>query len=263
MDNIKPESLTDFLAWKAPYIKYLIGNGILIPQGKIILFGPYKSWKSMTAIDLAFKLSSGKPWLGFPTTLSSVLIIQIEIPKAAYQERVIKYTLGNHLNPASNLHFITTNYLKLDKGWGQQLLESWITTTQANVVIVDPMFKVVSGRLTDEYDVRQFTDRLDEVIGKHKVSMVIIHHEGKDLIVEGERYDRGADAAFGSAVLGWWCDSSIELRAKSEGSNIVTMSFPLLRLATDEIKPIEVEINRTNLVFTRREIYGQTIPQDI
>lgn len=249
---MKPESLQDFLAWKPPHISQLIGNGILIPQGKIILFGPYKSWKSMTAIDLAFKLSTGKPWLGFQTTLSTVLIVQLEIPKAAYQKRVNKYCFGNKLNPANNLFLVTTRQLKLDKGWGVEMLNQWITETKASIVIIDPIFKVISGRLTDEYDVRQFTDRIDEVIDKHRVSFILIHHEGKDWIVEGERYDRGADASFGSAVFGWWCDSSIELRTQVEGGSIVDMSFPLLRLAEDEIKPIVVEINRSNLVFTRR-----------
>ena len=247
---MKPESLGDFLAWKPPAITQLIGSGILIPQGKIILFGPYKSWKSMTAIDLSFKLACGKPWLGFPTVLSTVLVIQLEIPKAAYQKRVNKYCFGNQLSPLNNLFFITTRNLKLDKGWGVALLEQWIAETKANIVVVDPIFKVVSGRLTDEFDVRQFTDRLDDVIEKHQVSFILIHHEGKDWVIEGERYDRGADAAFGSAVFGWWCDSSIELRAELEGSNRIDVSFPLLRLSEDEIKPIKVSINRSNLVFT-------------
>lgn len=248
MTSIKPESLQSFLSWKAPYIRHLVGNGILIPQGKIILFGPYKSWKSMTAIDLSFCLSSGKPWLGFHTTMSSVLVIQLEIPKAAYQDRVRKYALGNKLNP-TNLHFVTVRNLKLDKGWGLAMLDAWITQTQAQVVVVDPIFKVISGRLTDEYDVRQFTDRMDEVIDKHRVSIVLIHHEGKDWVIDGERYDRGADAAFGSAVFGWWCDSSIELRTESEGSNVVEYSFPLLRLTEDDIPSFKVRIDREDLTF--------------
>jgi len=250
---MKPESLGEFLAWKPPYIEQVIGNGILIPQGKAIIFGPYKSWKSMTAIDLAFRLATGSPWLGFDTTLSTVLIIQLEIPKAAYQKRVNKYIFGNKLSPMNNLFLLTTQQLKLDKGWGIALLEQWIAEVKPQVIIVDPIFKVVSGRLTDEYDVRQFTDRMDEIIEKHKVSLILIHHEGKDIIVEGERFDRGADASFGSAVFGWWCDTAIELRTISPGSNIVTISFPLLRLAEDEIKPIVVEVNRSNLVFNIKE----------
>lgn len=249
MPDPKPESLADFLAWRPPHIEYLIGNNILIPQGKIMLFGPYKSWKSMTGIDLSFKLASGKPWLTFPTTLSTVLVIQLEIPKAAYQKRVNKYVFGNKLNPSHNLFFITTRNLKLDKGWGAALLKQWIAETNAQVVIIDPVFKVVSGRLTDEYDVRQFTDRMDELIEDTKVSLVLIHHEGKDILVEGEVYDRGADAAFGSAVFGWWADSTIELRAKYEGSNVVDIKFPLLRLAEDEIKPMTFMVDRGTLVF--------------
>ena len=116
---------------------------------------------------------------------------------------------------------------------------------------------MVSGRLTDEYDIRQFTDRMDEIIDKHKVGMVLIHHEGKDMIIEGEKYDRGADASFGSAVFGWWCDSSIELRAEYIGSNRVEYRFPLLRLSPNDIKPFKVSINRDNLVFEKHlEQYG-------
>jgi len=249
---MKPESLADFLAWKPPAIKEVVSNGLLIPEGKMLLFGPYKSWKSMTAIDLSFKLSTGNPWLGFRTTLSTTLVIQLEIPKAAYQKRVHKYTLGNKLSPLNNLFFITTRNLKLDTGWGIQMLESWITNVHPQVLIIDPIYKVVSGRLTDEYDVRKFTDRMDDIAERHHVSIVMIHHEGKDWVIEGERYDRGADAAFGSAVFGWWVDSSIELRTEGEGSNIVDVSFPLLRLSEDDIKPIRVEVNRSNLVFTNK-----------
>ena len=249
---MKPESLGDFLAWKPPHITQIIGNGLLIPQGKMIIFGPYKSWKSMTAIDLAFKLSTGNPWLGFKTTLSTVLVIQLEIPKAEYQKRVNKYCFGNQLSPLNNLFLVSIRNLKLDKGWGIALLEQWIAETKANIVIVDPIFKVSSGRLTDEYDVRQLEDRLDDVIERHKVSFVLIHHEGKDWVIDGERYDRGADASFGSVFFGAWVDSHIELRAEAEGSNKVVMRFPLLRLAEDEIKPIRIEINRSNLVFTNK-----------
>ena len=246
-----PESLPDFLAWKPPFTKQLIAGGLLIPQSRMILFGPYKSWKSMTAIDISFKLAGGKPWLGFPTTASRVLVIQLEIPKAEYQKRVQKYALGNHLNP-SNLNLVSIRNLKLDKGWGIALLDKWITQTKAQIVVIDPIYKVVSGRLTDEYDVRQFTDRMDEIMDRHSVSLILIHHEGKDWVVEGERYNRGADAAFGSAVFGWWCDSSIELRTESEGSNVVNYSFPLLRLAEADIQPFKVVINREDLTFHRR-----------
>jgi len=248
-----PESLPDFLAWKPPYVQQLISHRLLVPQGKIEIFGPYKSWKSMTAIDLAFSLSTGTPWLGMNTHMSTVLVVQLEIPKFAYQDRIRKYALGNHSNPSTNLYLQTIRNLKLDKGWGKELMYQWITMSQAQVIIIDPLYKVISGRLTDEWDMRQFTDSMDEVIDKTGVSVVIIHHEGKEMVIEGEKYDRGADASFGSAVLGWWIDSSIQLRAEFEGSNNINVRFPLLRLSEDDIKPMKVNINRNNLVFTKME----------
>lgn len=254
MSGLRPESLTDFLAWKPPHIKQLVGCGLLIPQGKAILVGKYKSWKSMTAIDLGFKLASGQRWLGFPTHMSTVLAIQLEIPKFAYQERVLKYVLGNKLNP-SNLYFITAPTLKLDKGWGIAQLDAWINEIHPQVIIIDPIYRVVTGRLTDEYDVRQFTDRIDDIIERHKVSVVLVHHEGKDMIVEGERVDRGADASFGSAVFGWWAQTLIELRkVGGDNSSTIQVSFPLTSLAVEELKPLTVEINRDNLVFTVKEV---------
>ncbi len=217
----------------------------------------------MTAIDLAFRLSSGKPWLDFNTHMSTVLVIQLEIPKAEYQLRVNKYAFGNKLNPADNLHFMTIRSLKLDKGWGIELLRQWIDYTHAQVVIVDPVFKVVSGRLTDEYDVRQFEDRLDEVIESHRVSFILVHHEGKDWVIDGVRYDRGADASFGSVFFGAWIDTQVELRAESEGSNRVDIRFPLLRLAEDDIPDMKIQVNRSNLVTSiihrdKKEVYDET-----
>ncbi len=255
----EPESLADFLAWKPPHIRETISNGLLVPEGKMIIFGPKKSWKSMTAIDLAFCLSTGTPWLGFKTTLSTVLIIQLEIPKFSYQERVQKYSIGNKLAPMTNLFLVTIRNLKLDKGWGESLLDKWIVQYHPQVVIIDPAYKVISGRLTDEYDVRQFTDRIDHLAELHHCAFVVIHHEGKDMIIDGTRYDRGADAAFGSAAFGWWVDTSIEVRAISEGSNVIDMRFPLVRLGTDNVDPIRVEINRENLVFTNK---GGTAGED-
>ena len=131
----EPESLQEFIAWKPPYIRQVISHGILVPQGRMELFGPKKSWKSMAAIDLGFRLSTGTPWLGFNTVKSTVLLIQLEIPKFAYQERVIKYATGNKLSPMTNLYLHTTRNLKLDKGWGIQLLDRWVDNIKPQILI--------------------------------------------------------------------------------------------------------------------------------
>ena len=250
MNIEKPESLGQFLAWKPPHIRTLIGSNLLIPQGKLLLVGTYKSWKSMTAMDMGFCISQGRPWFGFPTTKSTVLMVQLEIPKFAYQDRVIKYFTHHDGIPIDNIYFVTTRLLKLDKKWGKDILKTWIDMTQAQVVIIDPIYKTMSGHLIDEYDVGLYTDAIDEIIEEKKVSFIQVHHEGKSTYVEGERIDRGADASYGSAKFGWWVDTQIGLKPKHEGSNIVDISFPLLRLAVNDIPSFTYEVSRETLNFT-------------
>ena len=127
---------------------------------------------------------------------------------------------------------------------------------QATNPYFDPLYKVVSGRLNDDFDMRQFADRMDDFIDRHKVALILVHHEGKDMIIDGERFDRGADASFGSSVMGWWVDTAIELRAKADNSNIVDIRFPLVRLSQDDIKPFRLEFVRKNLTIKRLPIDG-------
>lgn len=245
----KPESLGQFLAWKPPHIKTLIGANILIPQGKLILCGAYKTWKSMTAMDMAFCLSMGRPWFGFPTNISTVLVVQLEIPKFAYQDRVQKYFQYHVGQPLSNLHFVTTRLLKLDKSWGKDILKTWIDMTQAQVVFIDPIYKTISGHLVDEHDVGIWTDNIDEIIDDKKVTFVSVHHESKPMYAEGVQINRGPAASYGSAKFGWWTDTQIELETQSPGSNIVDISFPLLRLAVNDIPSFTYEVDRDTLEF--------------
>ena len=245
----KPESLGQFLVWKPPHIKTLIGANILIPQGKLILCGAYKSWKSMTAMDMAFCLSMGRSWFGFPTNLCTVLVVQLEIPKFAYLERVQKYFQHHMGQPLSNLFFVSTRLLKLDRPWGRDMLKMWIDMTQAQVVVIDPIYKTVSGHLVDEYDVGIFTDTIDEIIEDKKVSFILVHHEGKPVFVDGAKLDRGPAASFGSAKFGWWTDTQIGLETQVPGGSIVDMSFPLLRLAVNDIPPFTYEVDRDTLTF--------------
>ncbi len=245
----QPESLGQFLTWRAPRIRTIVGSNILIPQGKLILCGAYKSWKSMTAMDLAFCISQGRPWFGFTTTQSNVLVVQLEIPKAAYQDRVIKYFKHHEGQPIDNLFFLSTRLLKLDKGWGKNLLKQWIDMTQAQIVVIDPIYKTVSGHLIDEYDVGLFTDAIDEIIEEKKVTFILVHHEGKGTYVEGEKLDRGADASYGSAKFGWWVDTQIGLKTQMQGGNVIDISFPLLRLAVNDIPSFTYEVSRETLEF--------------
>lgn len=241
--------MQELLNWQPPKVTYIIDKGILVPQTKMILFGRFETWKSMIAMHTSFCLATGKPWFGFTTLPTTCYTLQIEIPKAQYQKRVAKYCKGNNTYP-NNIFFRTEYYIKLDQGYGVNDLTKDIEQAMPQVIILDPVYKVVSGRLTDEYDTRKFLDRMDILMDKYKFALILIHHDRKPQVIGGEIYQSAMDI-FGSSIFIDWCDTAIRtIKGGVDGE--VIMSFEKVRHAEEEeIKPITVKINRDNLTFKR------------
>jgi len=243
---MKAQNLNELLAWQPPHQSYIIDQGILLPQTKLILFGRWQTWKSMLAMHMAFTLATGKPWFGYKTTPSSVYTLQTEIPKALFQKRTKKFVEGNKLYP-DNLYFRTEHYIKLDKAYGGADIEKELQETHPQVLIIDPIYSIMSGKIVDEYDIRKLTDWLNLMIDKYKVAIVLIHHDRKPMIVGGEIYS-SADDMFGSSILQDWCDTSIRtIRTDKDGE--VILSFEKVRHAEEEIKSIKIQVVRSNLTF--------------
>lgn len=247
---MKALDLNELMNWKPPFQKYVIDKGLLLPQTKLILFGKYETWKSMLTIHTAFCIATGKDWFGFATSKSPVYILQIEVPQAELQKRVIKYVQGNSIT-SQDIFFASEHYFKLDRGYGYAELEKELSRTQAQILILDPLYKLVSGRMTDEYDMRIFMDKMDELIHKFKLSLIMVHHDRKHQIINGELVSFGAEDMFGTSIFIDWCDTSIKTTLGSIDGD-VTLSFEKARHAEDELKPIQIHINRSNLTFHRK-----------
>ena len=247
---MKGMTLNELIAWTPPHQQYIISHGLLLPQTKMIMFGKFQTWKSMLAIHTTFCIGTGKDWFGFRTYKSPVLYTQIEIPQTQFRSRVMKYTLGNKAT-ADNVWFATEHYIKLDKGFGISELEKELSHTKPGVLLVDPIYKVVSGRMTDEYDMRQFMDRMDLLMDKYRFALILIHHDRKMQLVEGEYVSAGAEDMFGTSIFIDWCDTSIRTRTTSIDGEVI-LTFEKVRHADEELKPITIQINRADLTFHKK-----------
>jgi len=246
---VKAETLQELLAWQPPKITYIIDKGILVPQTKLIIFGRWQTWKSMIAMHTGFCLATGRPWFGYNTVQTTNYSLQIEIPKPEYQKRVAKYCYGNGIS-SDNIFFRTEYYIKLDQGYGLDDLTKEIEEAKPQVVIIDPIFKIVSGRLTDEYDMRKFMDRMDALMGTYKFALILIHHDRKPQIVGGEIYQSASDI-FGTSVFIDWCDTAIRTMEGGVDGEVI-MQFEKVRHAEEEqIKPMTIRIDRRNLTFRK------------
>jgi RecA-family ATPase len=235
--------------WQAPKVQFYIED-LLFPKAKMFLFGRFQSWKSMVAEDTAFRLAEGKDWYGLKTTKARVYYLQIEMPQSELQKRTLKMAKGNSYQPGDNLHLCTESYIKLDKPFGIGMLEKEIERTMPNVIIADPLYAIMSGRLTDEYDVRQFLDRMNMMTDKYNVAVIIVHHDRKWVIQDGTIVDTGADNMLGSILLNSWCDASVETQTTGLDGEVI-MKIHKAKYFEKAAKEFRIMIDRNTLQIKR------------
>lgn len=247
----EPETLEEILARKPNHPKKLIDSGILYEKTKLVIYGRYKALKSMLELDMAFALASGDDWIGFHTKPegSRVFYLQLEIPYGLLRIRLAKTWKGRsgHQQPVDhkNLRFWTQHFLKLDSSVGIHLLDHYLQEHRPDVLIVDPLYKVLSGNLLQAVDVQRVLDTLDTFIAKYSLSVVVVSHTRKGEIDMGEW---GSDDLIGSVFLSAWADTIVKVERK--GGDRLDVKFDVVRHAEEELEKREVLFDRNTLEFS-------------
>jgi len=242
---MKAESLQQLIDWKPPTIQYIIQD-ILPIQSRMILYGKWKTWKSMTAMHTGFVVTSNKPWFGFKTFPHRTLIFQSEISKALFRKRVMKYAEGNDCYP-KELYFTSDPYIKFDRGFGFSQMEAVLSILRPKLLIIDPIYKILSGDISSSVDVQRLLDNFELWIKNYELSIILITHTRKPVVTSEGIVERGEEELMGSSYFANWADSIVGLRKR--GTDGFTLSFTSLRHAEEEINPIKVQIERETLQF--------------
>uniref|UniRef100_A0A6M3JH62 Putative ATPase domain containing protein n=1 Tax=viral metagenome TaxID=1070528 RepID=A0A6M3JH62_9ZZZZ len=245
---------TELIQWTPPLNPYIIGSDILLQQGTLMVYGREETWKSMLiGLDMAFKIATGQPWFGYNTIASPIYIFQTEIPQAPLRKRMIKYMSGNKTT-SNQIWYSSELYMKLDKGWGYAELEKEIIRTQPKVLIIDPIFSSMSGKLVDDYDVGLFLDRMDMLRSKYKLAIIMIHHTRIAEHNEGQAFHYGADEIFGSSRWPRWMDSIIfvDKISDDESTGLVhlDLTFEKTRHTEAKLPQLHIVARRSDLVFS-------------
>ena len=266
-DDYKVEDFYELRNWIPPKQDNLIEYGILLPETKMLYFGPAKlAWKSNLAIHTAYCLAKGIDWFGFKTAKCLPYTIQIESPKALFRERMIKY--GQNDQMPRNMLFTTTHNLKIDTSWGLAHLLTLGKRAQDRfpdlslVFILDPMYKIMAGKLTEDYDIRRFEDNIDEARVKLGAAFIIIHHPRLTRVSgSGEVIDLGAEEMFGSSMLMNWADTIVKIKSLNPmtGKDHVRLSFDLCKNTTTLLPDLELRWSRATLQPT---VLKRSIPEE-
>ena len=184
-------------------------EGILTQGSKMMIVAGSKAGKSMLLMQLCICLSEGLPWLGFPCKKGKVLYVNLELKEntcrkrfwdiydAMGLERDKYYNLAClHLRgKAEPLDKLAPKIIKKARGRG------------FDVVIIDPLFKVLTGDENSASAMAEFVNNFDHICEELGCSVVTAHHHSKG--AQGGK--KSMDRASGSGVFARDADALLDL----------------------------------------------------
>jgi len=244
---LKVRTWPGLLALPKPDIYYIVEPQLLAYGGTMILYGQAETFKSFLAIELVYAVAMQQAWLGmFYTRQVPTLIVQAEEPEPMYQLRIEKFTRG-HGGVPKDCYFATDPTLKLDGFLGASLLDTAIKEHGIKLVIIDCMYKVVTGSTSDETNQKRLLEQIDELRTKYNCAFVIVHHPRKEQMDGRAAYDKGYEEMLGSAVLNFWADTIVKVSHSSRLSDVLTLEFQKARRAEQKLPDVMVHIDRDRL----------------
>lgn len=250
---MKSKTVDELLAWHPPQVTEYIAGGLLQEGGRMVLFGRWQTFKSMLAIHAGFSISTGQPWLGFNTTPTTVLSVNIEIPEPMFRDRIESYVRNTLLKP-SGLSLLTEPFLRLDQPKHMLEFQKEIVRVNPKVIILDPFYRLFSGNITDNFQVQYLLDKFDELIAKWGLSVILIGHTRKPQagIVVG---DWGQELIGGSYIMNW-VDTAISVEplpvpiTSLHDVGRIRLRFDKTRHARHTLLPMTLEFDKSNMRFT-------------
>ena len=160
-------------------------------------------------MELAIAIAEGRPWLGFPCRKGRVLYVNLEIDSASCISRFYKIyeSLGI---PRAHTHDIQIWNLRgmalpLDKL--VPLLVRRMRNHKFDAVIIDPIYKVITGDENSASDMAFFCNQFDKICNETGSSAIYCHHHSKG--AQGDKIAK--DRASGSGVFARDPDAQLDM----------------------------------------------------
>lgn len=203
-----PEPLTDF--WdNMPDLAPPLIEGVLRQGHKMLMAGPSKAGKSFALIGLSIAIAEGNKWFGWNCTQGRVLYVNLELDRASALHRFkdVYKELGLAPNNIKNIDIwnLRGKSVPMDK-----LAPKLIRRAQKRdyiAVIIDPIYKVITGDENSADQMAHFTNQFDKVANELGSSVIYCHHHSKG----SQGGKNSMDRASGSGVFARDPDALIDL----------------------------------------------------
>ena len=198
-DNLpEVKCLADFIENPSKQPPELI-KGLLRQSHKMLVSGPPKAGKSFALMELAVAIAEEQKWLGFQCTKGRVLYINLEIDPSSTENRFrdiydamkIPWTGGKDIFVWNLRGFA----MRMDE-LAPKIIQK-IKQLDVSVVILDPIYKVITGDENNASEMGYFCNQFDRICADAGVSMIYCHHHSKG--AQGSK--KAMDRASGSGVF--------------------------------------------------------------
>ena len=204
------DNLGDFMD-DPPKLPEPLIDGILRCGHKMLISGSSKAGKSFLLMELAIALAEGRPWLGFKVRQGKVMYVNLEIDKASCINRFIDIykALGiskEHRNPGNiSIWNLRGKAVPLDKLVPKLIRK--IAGKGYEAVIIDPIYKVITGDENSASDMGAFCNEFDKICDETGCSAIYCHHHSKG--AQGSK--KAMDRASGSGVFARDPDAQLDI----------------------------------------------------
>lgn len=244
-----PESLTDY--WdNMPELAPPLIEGVLRQGHKMLMAGPSKAGKSFALIELCIAIAEGDKWLGWQCTQGKVLYVNLELDRASALHRFkdVYAALGLEPKHIDNIDIwnLRGKSVPMDKLAPKLIRRA--AKKQYIAVIIDPIYKVLTGDENSADQMAHFTNQFDKIATELGSSVIYCHHHSKG--AQGGK--RSMDRASGSGVFARDPDALIDLVE-------LELTEPLLK--QEENKAI-CNVYKELLIKHNWEYYDENVSQD-
>ena len=201
-----------------PPLKPELIPGVLRIGHKMLLAGPSKAGKSFLLINLCISIAEGIDWLGMPCKQGRVLYVNLELDSSSCFHRVdeIYRRLGIEPKHPENLQIWNLRGHAVPMNRLAPLLIQRFKEKQYEAVVIDPIYKVITGDENNATEMSQFCSYFDQVATEMGVSMIYCHHHSKGA---AGKYANAADRSSGSGVFARDPDAILDLSQLKTESN--------------------------------------------
>lgn len=203
-----PENLDD--VWSnLPELAEPLIDGVLRQGHKMLIAGPSKAGKSFALIELCCAIAEGKSWLGWDCRQGRVLYVNLELDRASclHRFRDVYKALGWSANNLKNIDIwnLRGSSIPMDKLAPRLIRRA--SKKNFIAVIIDPIYKVITGDENSADQMAHFCNQFDKVCNELGCAVIYCHHHSKGS--QGNK--QSMDRVSGSGVFARDPDALLDL----------------------------------------------------